>query len=203
MTMPAITANYRKKEIAVRLKKFSSTIQNAFNMATVDYGEPSNWKFPTKTGDSEQTNEFVNTYLFPYLTGVRVCNTDECKQINENMGHLGHGVASYIFSDGSCFTFITGGSGTDHSTMHAYYDYNCLSRPNKRDYDQFAFIMSANAGKNFTFKAGGVNTLSLTKREDLLDACKNHEIDRHSPGTCSALIEFDGWEIKDDYPWIK
>ncbi len=201
MTMPMLIANYRKKEIPIRLKKFSATIQNAFNMATVDYGPTSNWNFPVETGNADQNDEFLNTYLFPYLKGIRACNKNECTKIGDNMGHSGP-VAAYIFTDGSCFTFVTGGSSASHSSMHLYYDYNCLGKPNKRDQDQFAFIMSANTGKEITFKAGGIKTINLTKREDLLEACKNHEIDGHSPGTCSALIEFDGWEIKDDYPWL-
>ncbi len=203
MTLPTITAHYRRKEIALRLKKFSATMQNAFNMATVDYGPSSTWEIPNLTGDSEQNNKFINTYLYPYLTGIRACNTDECKQIEYNMGHNGHGVGAYIFTDGSCFTVMTGGASNTGASMHIYYDYNCFGKPNKRDYDQFAFLISANPNKPIKFRAGGIKTIDTKTREELLDLCKNHEIDGHSPGTCSALIEYDGWEIKDDYPWIK
>lgn len=38
LTMPSIIANYQKKVISVRLKKFVSTFSQAYNMAISKYG---------------------------------------------------------------------------------------------------------------------------------------------------------------------
>ncbi len=207
MTLPAVMTNYRKKEIPVRLEKFTSTMQNAFNLATVDYGEASTWTFPTGQMDYEQINTFVHTYLYPYLTGIKECSSKEgiCKQINTNLygDSTFYGKPIYIFEDGSCFSVLTGGASSEGSNLHFLYDYNCLGKPNKKDEDIFAFYMRYNNGKSTVFSAGGAATWNLKTREQLLDVCKNHDKDGHSPGSCSALIQYDGWEIKDDYPWIR
>ena len=128
-----------------------------------------------------------------------------CKQINTNLygDSTFYGKPIYIFEDGSCFSVLTGGASSEGSNLHFLYDYNCLGKPNKKDEDIFAFYMRYNNGKSTVFSAGGAATWNLKTREQLLDVCKNHDKDGHSPGSCSALIQYDGWEIKDDYPWIR
>ena len=83
MTLPAIIGHYKKQEIASKLKKFSSTIQNAFTMASAQYGDMSSWDYPNKQNDAEQTNEFVSTYLYPFLTGLKECKAGDktCKKL--------------------------------------------------------------------------------------------------------------------------
>ncbi len=41
----------------------------------------------------------------------------------------------------------------------------------------------------------------MEDRDRLLELCKNYTA-AHGKGGRSALIEYDGWEIKDDYPWL-
>ena len=38
-------------------------------------------------------------------------------------------------------------------------------------------------------------------REYLLNTCKQKGSEIGSSGVCTRLIEFDGWEIRDDYPF--
>lgn len=210
LTLPAIIGHYKKQEIASKLKKFSSTIQNAFTMASAQYGDMSNWDYPNKQNNAEQINEFVSTYLYPFLTGIKECKAGDktCQKLLELInGETGSGGSytintAYVFMDGGCFSVLTGGTTQNSLMMHITYDYNCEKKPNKFDKDVFAFIIRINKASNtYKFKAGSARTFSLTKRNDLLEACKKHE-QTHYQGGCSALIEFDGWEIKDDYPWL-
>ena len=205
MTLPSLIADYKKKEIPVRLKKFSSTMQNALSLAVLDYGDMNTWVYPIEQGDADSTSAFVDKYLFPYLTGIRKCEAgdNECKQFAKVLGAGSDRMPIYIFSDGSCFGLVAGDSGTSGAQLHITYDYNCLGKPNEYDKDIFSFYIKAkNAGTgSYKFIPGNFPVLNANSREDLLDLCKNHE-DAHMHGICSALIEYDGWEIKDDYPWL-
>lgn len=205
MTLPSVLADYKKKEIPVRLLKFSSTLQNAFNLATIDYGPSTNWAYPSQQNNAEQTNAFVNTYIFPYLTGLRSCDANEqkCKRIAKSLyGSTNDRMPVYIFSDGSCFGMITGGSTEISAQLHFTYDYNCLGKPNEYDKDIFTFYLRQQAGEAPKMYAGNFPVLNAHSREDFLELCKNHAESKHYQGICSALIEYDGWEIRDDYPWL-
>ena len=59
--MPTVVSNYRKQIIETRLKKFYSTFNNAITMAENDYGNISEWNFPTFMNYS-----FFQTYILPY-----------------------------------------------------------------------------------------------------------------------------------------
>ena len=203
MTLPALIANYQKQEVPVRLKKFSSTMQNAFNMATVSYGSAQDWEFPHKQNDPDEINTFVNTYLFPYLTGLERCNAGEekCKRFVENLyGWSGSYLPVYIFSDGSCFLLVTGGAGEISANVHFYFDYNCLGKPNKYGRDIFQFVLKFKNGTVPKFQSGGGRMSNAKTREELYDLCKNITSESQK-SDCTALIEYDGWEIKEDYPW--
>ena len=56
MTLPAIIGHYKKQEIASKLKKFSSTIQNAFTMASAQYGDMSGTIQTNKMMQNKQMN---------------------------------------------------------------------------------------------------------------------------------------------------
>ena len=209
MTLPSVIADYKKKEIPVRLMKFYSTMQNAINKATVDHGPVKYWNFPTQQSDFEQTNDFVKTYLFPYLSGLKECNSTGyssfCSKIRKslNEGNDTGPLPVYIFSDGSCFTMTTGGIAEGTSgNLHFTFDYNCLGKPNKFDQDIFAFFLHFKNGKSAKLYPGNYVTTGLKTRDELLESRKNDYSDAHHKGTCVTLIQYDGWEIKDDYPWL-
>ena len=208
MTLPALIGTYKKKEICTRLQKFSSTMQNAINMSTVDNGPPEYWLTPTAQDDTkdELVSAYVKKYIYPYLTGIKVCDMKdpECKHIGKSLFPTETSQQEqpiYIFSDGSCFTMFFGGVSTSGGMIHIIYDYNCLGRPNEYDKDQFSFVISYTSGKSARFYAGSNATYNVEDRDRLLELCKNHTA-AHGKGGCSALIEYDGWEIKDDYPWL-
>ena len=204
MTLPTLIASYNKQECSVRLKKFYSTMSNALNLATIDYGAMRYWEFPTTQNNGPQMAKFAKTYLFPYLTGLRECGDEnegasECFKYGSKIFNQGL-PAVYIFSDGSCFGMNIGGSNESAGNIHIYYDYNCMKRPNEYGKDVFDFIIRwYKYYDQYTFKAGGYGVHDKTTREEFLNYCKNAT--GNGRGECAGLIQYDGWEIKDDYPW--
>lgn len=65
----------------------------------------------------------------------------------------------------------------------------------------------------FTYHNNGLRTFSqydtrMGKRSDIMSAGTSGQCNKLAAGGvlgvgsyCSTLIEYDGWEIKDDYPW--
>ena len=206
MTLPMLIEDYRKKEIPIRMKKFYSTIESAIQLAVLDNGDMQYWTYPVEQNDAESTSAFVKTYIFPYLTGIKECDAgdNKCKQFSTILygGNHGDRMPIYVFLDGSCFGLVAGDSGAAGSQLHITYDYNCMGKPNEFDKDIFAFYIKGKpyGEKQYQFIAGNFPVLNANTREDLLDLCKRHTED-HMHGICSALIQYDGWEIKDDYPW--
>ncbi len=208
MTLPSIVGHYKKQEICTRLQKFASTMQNAINRSTIDNGPAEYWETPTAQDDAkdEFVSEYIKKYIYPYLTGIRMCDINDtaCKTIGKTLfpnNASQQQQSIYIFEDGSCFTMFFGGVSTAGGMAHIIYDYNCMKKPNEFDKDQFSFVISYTLGKSASFKAGSRSTYNVTDRDKLLELCKNHTA-THNGGGCTALIEYDGWEIKDDYPWI-
>ena len=210
MTLPALTGHYRKQEVIVHLKKFYSTLNNALLMSVSKNGDMVYWQYPTKQNDGDQMSEFVNKYLFPYFTGIKECSTDkdrsqaDCQKIATHLfgtNFYSKKYPSYVFSDGGCFSILPGGSNETGGMLHIMYDINCLGKPNLQNRDIFAFSISYKTGKSFKLTVGSTSTHDLTKREDIMKECKNEENNAHSKGACGALIYFDGWEIRDDYPY--
>ena len=78
------------------------------------------------------------------------------------------------------------------------YDVNGDDKPNVEGKDQFRFHIcnesSTSGNKYFLTGDDGINASS--SREYILSRCKSFSY------TCSSLIEYDGWQIKDDYPWF-
>ena len=208
MTLPMLIASYKKQEVEVRLKKFYSTFSNALLLSVAENGEMEYWDFPAGQLDGEQMSAFVNKYLFPYFTGIKECSFKDsksgsiCTQISNHLepgDYYRHPV--YIFMDGGCFSILKGGGNENQGMMHIKYDINCLGKPNESNKDMFDFAVSFEKGKSFKFKAGGADTFNATTREQLMRSCINAESSPHSNAACAALIQYDGWQIKDDYPY--
>lgn len=189
LTIPTLIGNYKKQEVATRLKKFYSTFNNALIMSVPENGPIEYWEFPEHQNNSEEMDIFVNKYLYPYLQCIKKCDSTN--------------KPFYVFSDGGCFSMIKGGGSTSDGMIHIMYDINCDKGPNEYNRDKFQFVLQYQNGKSFKFMPGSASTYYVTNRDrdTLLQLCKNEDNSYNSQGACAALIQFDGWEIADDYPF--
>lgn len=202
LTMPALISHHKKLETSARLKKFYSLMEQAIRLSEADNGDSREWIKPSTQKDEEGnldyeangrvSKEFFMTYLAPYFKYLKI--TDGQNFTDENGDKTGSGTQGTVFlADGSSFAFNNG------SCMDIIFDTNGNRKPNITGRDKFAFYMcfSDSTRKDF---CGNSNKAFCTRRQlysnrtELINACKTNAY------YCSALLEYDNWEFKDDYP---
>ena len=193
MTLPSLVGNYKKKVTVTRLKKFYSTMQQAIQLAEKDYGDIEYWMPPQEAiSNSTEFGKWFDKYL-----------SKSFKILSEKPYSSSAKEYEVALADGSGFLAYaphTAGVNFFYCTELRY----CA--PERYD-GQTSFLFSISKVNNkFKFRTSQIRHQSMT-REELLEECKYGNTDnadvsiankRHA---CARLIEYDGWEIKDDYPW--
>lgn len=190
LTIPTLMANQRKKAVETKLKKFYTTMSQAVIMSEIENGPSSEWILDFQNNRDPLT--FYNNYLAKYLLKI---NT---KKVSPGS----YGVTIYL-SDGTAFKLYNGAC----ADIEFYLNHEKASIPKDKNIagkDYFNFrICNEHEAYYAGGKFGGFQTASQGSfvqrmdRDYLLEHCKTPFADGN---TCSALIEFDGWEIKKDYP---
>lgn len=184
LTMPVLIVNHQKKATVTKLKKFYSIMSQAILLAEVNNGEYPNWA-PTQAMSSEQFIEWYNQYLDSHITSISKTRLDN---VYSKIG----------FSDGSGFVAYANNSGLIpimYCTELKYCDVETYD-----GIHSFLFFLTPEKKESFGhFYAGCIDAT----REEMLRVCKygydgSPNKSRHC---CAGLIQYDGWEIKKDYPW--
>lgn len=204
MTIPALTANSRKQEVIARLKKVNSIMQQAILLSVNDNGPMEYWnkvdnsittgEDGTPTYDhingSKQSYEFFMKYFAPYMKYTKIEEMTNCPfdtSQKRTQVTLADGTVMCV-KNGSCIDFDI--------------DINGNKKPNKAGLDRFYYVFCPTKVKEYFNKSGfgpyrGSFTLETwNDRDKLLETCAAG----NGSSACARLIEFDGWEIKDDYP---
>ena len=219
MTLPSVILNYQKKVTVNRLKQAYSTISQALVMAQKDYGDISGWDIATGLTSLDQVdvslNNFANKYLIPYIKSVDECPSGSSQKEREKCDYTlywRNGVQRNA-SFQHCYRFIINngvvvqlaldnfndetGKVVYGTTIFMQIDLNGKQKPNMYGRDIFHIILNPST-TNITMYGIGQT------REDLLDGARGciEKIGNFQSGEwCGALIQYDGWQIKDDYPW--
>ena len=198
ITIPSVINKYKTHVASVRLKKFYSMMSQAIQMSEIDNGEVKNWNKPAGdiTGDDEEYDYSANSdacydffikYLAPYIKYNNIEKTPEKENpLSEMTIKLSDG-STIETHNGDCFDMI--------------YDINGDKLPNKDAYDKYTFIIcpdKQSAVNNLGDKHFGAmyhNSHAAVDRNMALNLCKQY------PHYCAALLQFDNWEFKSDYPY--
>lgn len=194
MTLPALTAKYKKKEYSTRIKKFYSIMLQARQRSTVDNEDPIYWDTPDNNADSLES--WWNKYYAPYFSVLKT---------EKNTNKLAGSIFLVYFTDGSILGLSKGGA------VNLWYDVNGDIAPNVGGKDRFFFIQTIDGKKNmftpynWTADIDSTNdkledgeepfTKNMTDRNNVLRLCAKNSMH------CSQLLFLDGWEFKDDYPF--
>ncbi len=191
-TMPTLITNHRKSEVTTKLKKIYSVVNQAINMAISENGDIEQWiidcglsSSPTCT--SEQAMQWFNKYIGKHMQVIKNETVDNGFILYLNDGSVLH-VRRYIYD----MEFYLNKKAMDNKIMgkNAFrFRFNPVLL-NNQGADNNAYTIKQTF-EPYTYNWNG-------SREDLLDnskyGCNNNGF------FCSKLIQYDGWQISDDYP---
>ena len=215
MTLPVLTGHYRKSVVESRLKKFYSTMNQVILMSERDNGPKEYWDAQPKaydigedgTVDKTQESKMIswfNRYIKPYIVTL-----DTNVDINTSQGKVNIffpdgslviiGESSWIFYPEAKYYKITESLDTD-----GYVDVD----PADSGIRYFTFLFNPSktvAANKFHYKKGvepykykwDGNKSSLLNDSEL--GCKETVSDERA--YCTALIQLNGWNIPDNYPF--
>jgi len=186
MTIPTLVNGVQKQVSVAKLEKFYSSMYQAIKLSEIDNGPTDSWDYGTIL-DGASTNAWFNTYLKPYLKTTSVTVQADRVSVKLPDGvtfHAHHNtattVAFYVFTE-STSTKIgqTWGKG-----LFGFYLSTVLANNQFAPYIDTTTVDPAKLGTRDYWITGA-------------DGCSPTGLKYH----CAGLIMFDGWQIKDDYPW--
>ncbi len=194
MTLPTLIANYQKKVVETRLIAFYSKINQAYRMSYAENGDTVDWIETNKTYSYAEMVAWLEQYIFPYMKhyNVKQCNVETTGQI---------GVCVTI-PDGSLYWFSIDVSGQD-IMYFVNGKWDDISPRNR-----FGFNFSKRVKND-----GSTNKLSMDFIDPYVFDWDGRRESLFTNGTwgcrkgctncsyCTKLIQLNGWEIPDDYPW--
>ncbi len=196
MTLPTLTANYRKKESSARLKKFYSALSQAIMLSENENGPSLYWDKEKGIADDNEGNnqkalKYFNKYLKPYFKQIQF---DENPDIDRDEDGHSNKIKIYL-ADGTYFTFHNG------DCAHVRFDVNGDKNPNTYGRDLFSFLICPPdytqyyMPPNRNFGPYCQPYSNCNTREKALSMCKTNN------DYCTMLLMFDNWEFKEDYPY--
>ena len=223
MTIPTLIAKYQKKQTVTKLKQTYSMISQALTMAQAEHGDTTTWDvagiYGTDTSDpnfnsQEKLITFVQKYFMPYLKVTKDYGLTTYADIDysgvydpvSNSNATGHYTKRYIIqlSNDVLISTAIGTTGCleedadgnclrkEYRNMSFNVDINGFKSPNTMGKDVFYIIFNLNS------RVVGFHNYGNASRDVYRTWC-SRESDAQ---VCGYLIFLDGWEIKDDYPWL-
>lgn len=200
MTLPGLVGKWQKTVHVNRMKHVYSVISNAFQMSIQDHGSPKEWDWGSNNRKANLTR-VVETYLIPYLS-LDTKDTTLPLFANEHYAaRLKNGTTLLFSLDGCVDSATCNPVSVDqlYITVSTKGNVNPMGH-SSRDYSREDFILRfSKSNANLTFFNWGGSTREAMKNNSIY-AC-NKNIAKNKRYNCGALIFYDGWEIKDDYPW--
>ncbi|MDR1327671.1 MAG: type II secretion system GspH family protein [Heliobacteriaceae bacterium] len=181
LTMPALISNYKKKVLLTRIKKFYSAYTQAYNMKIANDGEL-DVSMLTAIDDPDVATEFFNVNYEPYMKIVEKTKTAK-------------GMAAAL-PDGSGLYIRKSNFGSVEPSTSATYIVFCVEYKKCKSINETPMYNFVDSKETFIFWNGIAPPKLSQNRTNMLNLCKTGDDE-----SCTGLIMYDGWEIKDDYPW--
>jgi type II secretory pathway pseudopilin PulG len=123
LTMPALVANYQKKQTVTQLQKTFSVLNQAFALSQTETDCPA-----LNTGSSANNNQWFGTYFFPYLKTLKVCipSSSDCWAAERaslsggGLTNMTRDMASAVLTDGTAMILRALNSSGDRNYVVMY-----------------------------------------------------------------------------------
>ena len=214
LTVPVMITKFQKEQTVARLKKAYSALSQTTAKAIADYGAVRTWDIG-ENGDVEAAKTFVNKYIVPYMRVMK-------KPTSYAEGHWNNKI---YFLNG---TEVDPDSDDGTNKQVRFYlddgtSISCYIRSD--DYTRLTVLIDINGDKKPNYFGKDIFMYQYLIRmpdywEDYLKSQlskfypEGYPADRNTlknqgwacnklreGAYCAALIMYDGWQIKDDYPW--
>ena len=215
ITLPTVIEKYQKQVVINKLKKNYTTIAQTLIIAQKDNGGMESWDF-SDFGNISEGNAFAvvlpqvaKTYFVPYLDVLYDCGI-ECKKVSDDYRFLNgqpfnqlNTILYYTvyLKDGSIVFISVNNDGVKMFNLILRVDINGNKGPNTFGKDVFSYDLKTDGTNNiFKTKFSGPISTTIDRQtllNDPLDGCKKGLRGIY----CGAIIQYDGWQISDDYPW--
>ena len=196
MTIPALIGKWQKQVFINKVKYTYSILANALIMAQQEHGDPTEWDWGNSTS-YENIKRVADTYILPYLNTLESSR----KYGGRMIVTLKNGINFMFFVDG-----CTNSETCNPVTISSFYI--IMSTKPKiiemgaegRDYsrEDCIFVLNKNKKKLEFFNWGWYTRYGIINQANY--GC-NKNIPKNKRYNCGALIFYDGWQIKEDYPW--
>ncbi len=222
LTIPSVIGNYKKEVTAKKLEHTYSVLSQALRAAQAEHGDPANWDlggfyYGMPADGSKETilNNFASNYLLPYLkvikdygfvttsqASTKVGYDGPYKPISNDFAGLNEGYY-FVLADGTLVNLFLGSncSGYDSDGKCNAYSYAYItfgvdingSKGNNQLGKEYFLMYYNQATHKFLMYSAGNNA----SRDFMRSSCNTDDA-----LSCGGLIQYDGWKIKDDYPWF-
>lgn len=209
MTIPTLVNNYQKKVTVTGLQKVYSEFSQAYTASQAQNGDATDWSAADPYYSRANILTFWQTYFFPYLKISKICDSADGSDFYDCWSSDIKNLDGTLYSATDVntaynLTFILADGATVYTASapnygSIYVDINGKSKPNVLGKDVF----------RLDFGYNGLNGLHIDgydrTRSDILNGTPPNAINSCNKayrGTmCGSVIQKDGWQIKDDYPW--
>ena len=188
MTLPVVVGNYQKKVTAVKVKKFYSMFNQAFQQAQLEFGEYKYWQI-------DDTSDLYYKYLKKYIKTI---------DVKTNVQVTGS------FTDGVVMTYADGSQTvcSKHINGREYDKLGCVFLTKPLVHKGEFWDYSGSKGPRYVFwfwmndDKGLMEPPYIDKDDEFLDyRCNLQNLGGNGYFTCSTILYKNGWEFPDDYPW--
>lgn len=197
-TIPTLINNYQKRVVVTRLQKFYSAMNQALLLSQAENGAYAQWDVNTGRQNADTMYEWYNKYLSKFFTSKSVEKIENGILVVQN--------------DGSAFGMYD--TRAEFNNVHIPFciHYNTCKDIIKKnnnsitllDFDGkeiFLFYIPVKTGRVVTYGTHlKYNREQLKTGEGLGSTDFEYACANSRKTFCSALIQLDGWQIKDDYP---
>lgn len=211
LTIPALVANYEKKQTVTQLRKVYADLNNAVRLSEVDNGPMQTWEYSQiKITSYEDAVPFIQKYYLPYFKSAKLLKKTELEDyviipsMTEPDKNTGWVTNFMVLNNGVIFSFFF---NVPSGYIWCLADINGTQKPNKVGRDIFVFDVynwtGAVNGNGFRVKfwANYFNDNEYYLRNYGQYACNEENTDIYARFYCGRLIELSGWTIPENYPW--
>ena len=202
MTLPTLIANYQKKVVETRVKAFYSKMNQIYLRSYVDNGDTADW-LVSKRYTYDETVDWLKKYFLPYTKNFDLQSATTTNETES--GPWTQNVVIVRIPDGTAYAFSVDENGMDIG-FFVNGNINDLGPRNK-----FTFQFSKR--KNYLTDEGSMEKQSLNFIDPYILNWDGRRETLFTHGTwgcrkgctncayCTKLLQLNGWEIPDDYPW--